>query len=97
MFDDFRFFDSIPEQDNYIDINGIDDSKMDPRERDVDQLPIVALRNTVLFPGVVIPITVGRDKSMRAVKAAHDQSNLLGKRKTLYPMNCIMWELLPGS
>ncbi len=78
MFDDFRFFDSIPEQDNYIDINGIDDSKMDPRERDVDQLPIVALRNTVLFPGVVIPITVGRDKSMRAVKAAHDQSNLLG-------------------
>lgn len=78
MFDDFRFFDSIPEQDNYIDINGLDDMNLDPREREVDQLPIVALRNTVLFPGVVIPITVGRDKSMRAVKAAHDQSNLLG-------------------
>jgi len=78
MFDDFRFFDSIPEQDNYIDINGLDEQSADPREREIDQLPIVALRNTVLFPGVVIPITVGRDKSMRAVKAAHDQSNLLG-------------------
>ncbi|HLT93264.1 MAG TPA: endopeptidase La, partial [Membranihabitans sp.] len=63
---------------NYIDINGLDEQSADPREREIDQLPIVALRNTVLFPGVVIPITVGRDKSMRAVKAAHDQSNLLG-------------------
>lgn len=78
MFDNFRFLDSIPEQDNFIDINGIDDLTADPTEQEVDQLPIVALRNTVLFPGVVIPITVGRDKSMRAVKAAHDQSNLLG-------------------
>src|SRR5690606_31328642 len=78
MFDEFRFLDNIPEQDNYIDIKGIDDLSSDPREQEVDQLPIVALRNTVLFPGVVIPITVGRDKSMRAVKAAHDQSNLLG-------------------
>src|SRR5665647_2586803 len=31
-------------------------------------LPILPLRNTVLFPGVVIPITVGRDKSIRLIK-----------------------------
>ena len=31
-----------------------------------DELPILPLRNTVLFPGVVIPITVGRDKSIKA-------------------------------
>jgi ATP-dependent Lon protease len=33
-----------------------------------DALPILPLRNTVLFPGVIIPITVGRDKSMKLVQ-----------------------------
>lgn len=78
MFDNMRFFDSISNQDSYINIDRIDDLNSDPKEMEVESLPIVALRNTVLFPGVVIPITVGRDKSMRAVKAAHDKSNLLG-------------------
>ncbi len=36
-------------------------------------LPVLALKNTVLFPGVVIPITVGRDKSIRAIQKAYDQ------------------------
>ena len=35
-------------------------------------LPILALKNTVLFPGVVIPITVGRTKSVKAVKDSYD-------------------------
>ena len=33
-----------------------------------DILPILPIRNTVLFPGVVIPITVGRQKSIKLVK-----------------------------
>jgi len=36
-----------------------------------DELPILALRNTVLFPGVVVPITVARDKSIQLVKDAN--------------------------
>ena len=32
-----------------------------------DELPILPLRNNVLFPGVVIPITVGRDKSIKLI------------------------------
>ena len=32
-------------------------------------LPILALKNTVLFPGVVIPITIGRAKSVAAIEA----------------------------
>lgn len=36
-----------------------------------EELPILALKNTVLFPGVVIPINIGRKKSVRAIKQAH--------------------------
>ena len=42
------------------------------------ELPILALRNTVLFPGVVIPITVGRDKSIKAVNDAYKSDKLIG-------------------
>ncbi len=41
-------------------------------------LPILPLRNTVLFPGVVLPITVGRDKSIKAVNDAYKQDKLIG-------------------
>ncbi len=43
-----------------------------------DTLPILPLRNTVLFPGVVLPITVGRDKSIKAVNDAYKQDKLVG-------------------
>src|SRR6195952_3856190 len=43
-----------------------------------DLLPILPLRNTVLFPGVVIPITVGRDKSIKAVSDAYKADKLIG-------------------
>lgn len=46
---------------------------------EIDSLiPILPLRNTVLFPGVVIPITVGRDKSIQAVKAAYNKDKFIG-------------------
>lgn len=43
-----------------------------------EELPILPLRNTVLFPGVVIPITVGRDKSIKAVNDAYKADKLVG-------------------
>ncbi len=43
-----------------------------------DSLPILALRNTVLFPGVVLPITVGRDASLKLVKDAFAGDRLVG-------------------
>lgn len=43
-----------------------------------EELPLLPLRNTVLFPGVVIPITVGRDKSIKAVNDAYKGDKLVG-------------------
>ncbi|NCQ10879.1 MAG: endopeptidase La [Bacteroidetes bacterium] len=43
-----------------------------------DDLPILPLKNTVLYPGVVIPITVGRDKSLNLVKTAYDSDKIIG-------------------
>lgn len=56
-----------PEQDN--------DLKADDLPEELSILPI---KNTVLFPGVVIPITVGRQKSIRLVKKAYQGNRIIG-------------------
>ena len=43
-----------------------------------EELPILPVRNTVLFPGVVIPITAGRDKSIKLLRDAYKANNLIG-------------------
>lgn len=43
-----------------------------------DTLPILPLRNTVLFPGVIIPINIGRDKSLKLIRDSYKQSALIG-------------------
>ncbi len=43
-----------------------------------ETLPILPLRNTVLFPGVVIPITAGRDKSISLIKDANNGTKVIG-------------------
>ena len=47
-------------------------------EKIPDELPILPLRNTVLFPGVVIPITVGRDKSIKLITEAYKGDKIIG-------------------
>ena len=43
-----------------------------------ENLPILPLRNNVLFPGVVIPITVGRDKSIKLIQEANKGDKIIG-------------------
>ena len=43
-----------------------------------EQLPLLPIRNTVLFPGVVLPITVGRTKSIKLVKRAYRGDRIIG-------------------
>src|ERR1700748_1062709 len=68
--DDLNFMPIIPL--NETDNENLHDIEI-PKE-----LPVLPLRNTVLFPGVVLPITVGRDKSIRAVNDAYKADKLIG-------------------
>ena len=43
-----------------------------------DALPILPLRNTVMYPGVVFPVTVGRDKSIKLIKDAYKKDKIVG-------------------
>ncbi|MEI7523098.1 MAG: endopeptidase La [Mariniphaga sp.] len=54
-----------------------DDAELDAIEVP-DILPILPLRNTVLFPGVVMPITVGRHKSLLLIREAYAGNKLIG-------------------
>jgi ATP-dependent Lon protease len=68
--DEMEFMPIIP-------LNEEDDSNAD-EQTIPSEIPILPLRNTVLFPGVVIPITVGRDKSIKAVTDAYKADKLIG-------------------
>jgi len=60
-----------------IPLNEGDDENIDKIDIPAE-LPLLPLRNTVLFPGVVIPITVGRDKSIKAIEESYKTDKLVG-------------------
>lgn len=55
-----------------------EDEEMRQGEPFPDTMPILPLKNTVLFPGIVTPITVGRDKSIRAIQKAYESNRYIG-------------------
>jgi ATP-dependent Lon protease len=63
-----------------------DDSLQHPEDYS-KEIPILSVRNTVLFPGVVIPITVGRQRSIRLVKKAQKGNKLIGVCAQVNPQN----------
>src|SRR3954470_1136975 len=68
--DDTDFIPIIPLNENENESDKITDIPGD--------IPVLPLRNTVLFPGVVLPITVGRDKSIKAVNDSYKSNKLIG-------------------
>src|SRR6266571_4838055 len=71
--------DSLLDEDTeFIPLLSSEDEDQMNSENVPDELSILPLRNTVLFPGVVIPITVGRDKSIKAVNDAYKTDKLVG-------------------
>ena len=66
------FSDTVMQEDgDMMPIFSIEEEQDSPIVDLPEELPILALKNTVLFPGVVIPINIGRKKSVRAIKQAH--------------------------
>jgi ATP-dependent Lon protease len=62
----------------YIPLLSQEDEDQMNAEEVPETLPILPLRNTVLFPGVVIPITVGRDKSIQLIREAYSNKKPIG-------------------
>ena len=77
-FDQIALSNVLDEEAEFIPLLSADDEEQINSEELPEELPILPLRNTVLFPGVVIPITVGRDKSIKLIKEAYKGSKTLG-------------------
>ena len=80
-YDNFDFNRALPlinEDTEFFPLMSQEDEEEMNNEQTPDILSILPLRNTVLFPGVVIPITVGRDKSIKLIKDAYRGDRIIG-------------------
>ncbi len=68
----------IEDETEFIPLLSAQDEELINAEKLPEVLPILPLRNTVLFPGVVIPITVGRDKSIKLIKEHYKGERIVG-------------------
>lgn len=78
MKDIFQFSDIIEEGADFIPLLSSEDEDRINSEVIPNQLSILPIKNTVLFPGVVIPITVGRDKSIKLINDANNTDKVIG-------------------
>lgn len=76
--DKFGLTDLIENDSEFIPLLSSEDEEQMNAEEVPEILPILPLRNTVLFPGVVIPITVGRDKSIKLIKEYYKGDRIIG-------------------
>ncbi|MBP1841145.1 endopeptidase La [Formosa algae] len=71
-------FQEFDENSELIPLMTPEDEEAINKEELPEVLPILSLRNTVLFPGVVIPITAGRDKSIKLINDANKNGKVIG-------------------
>ncbi len=78
MFEDIFGVQAFDEDAEFMPIIPIDeDDAENQKDTYPDTLPILALKNTVLFPGIVIPITIGRERSIKAINKAYNDSRII--------------------
>ena len=68
----------IEEESDFFPLLSQEDEDKIEKEKTPKTLPILPLRNTVLFPGVIIPITIGRDHSIRLIKETYKGNRTIG-------------------
>jgi len=78
IMDFLNFTDILDSDTEFIPLLSSEDEEIMNAEVIPEELPILPLRNTVLFPGVVIPITVGRDKSIKLIKESYKKKKIIG-------------------
>ncbi len=79
FFDQHIGFSGMMENESeFIPLITAEDEEQMNNESTPDELPILPLRNNVLYPGVVIPITVGRDKSIKLIQDANKGDKIIG-------------------
>ena len=76
--DSFELSDLINEETEFLPLMSDEDEAKISKEDTPDVMSILPLRNTVLFPGVIIPITIGRDRSVKLIKDAESGNNSIG-------------------
>ncbi len=69
---------SLDEENDFIPLISDEDEDVLDRSDVPELLPVLPLRNTVLFPGVIIPITVGREKSIRLIREYYKKNKIIG-------------------
>jgi len=77
-FDSLELSDLINEETEFLPLMSDEDEDKISKEDTPDVMSILPLRNTVLFPGVIIPITIGRDRSVKLIKDAENGKNSIG-------------------
>ncbi len=77
-FSDLFMSDVLETDTEFIPLISAEDEENMDKETIPDDLPVLPLRNNVLFPGVVIPITVGRDKSIKLIQDAYKGDRTIG-------------------
>jgi len=77
-FDDLLMAQALEEEGEFIPLISEEDEEEIKKVDMPEVLPILPLKNTVLFPGVVFPITVGRNKSLTLVKEVYAGDKILG-------------------
>ena len=77
IFSDIKDFslDSVGSEAELIPLMTSEDEEALEKEELPEVVSLLPIKNTVLFPGVVIPITVGRDKSIQLIKDANKSKN----------------------
>ena len=75
---DILFSSSIDGESEFFPLLSDEDEQKIDKEKNPDSLPILPLRNTVLFPGVIIPITLTRERSVKLINEAEKNNKIIG-------------------